>query len=417
MTRTEDVQNYATKFENQLEKLDGASIDERDREAIHTFVRAEDAQANVNRGTMVSNLNRLRLSAERADVPLVKMDKPDVDEFLFALKHDHGLAEGTLRNYRKALRKFVRWRLGEDSWAEDIAIGASPSTDVDPNELLTEAEVNDLLEAASNPRDKALIALLADTGLRIGAVASHRIRDLDLEGQATMVSINEDANVKDASGAIPLTWSEGYLASWLDIHPRRDDPDAAVIHKHEGYIGPGDDGNGALTYQYLSGRVKTVADDAGVARDRVNTHNFRKTAISRWIREGLSEQAIKHRACWDVDTDQIKTYSGVRDEELNEQILEHYDMAPADMEASRPAIDQCPRCHTSLRSDQHYCPGCAAPLTDIATETVDEAADGLRDVLVEEDDRDRRQAAAEMADLVESDPRLVEELLAELQSR
>ena len=372
MADVDDVQNYQRKFENQLAKVEDADIDERDREAITKWVRHLDADGERGTGTIISLLNRIRLSAERADVSLVEMDRDDVDGLLFSLKHDHDLSEGTRRNYRKALKQFHRWR-GKD-WAEDFTIGVSPDREVDPNELLAEHEIQALLDAAENPRDKALIALLADTGLRIGAIASLRIRDLDTSGRTTLISINENANVKDASGTVPLTWSEGHLASYLDIHPRRDADEAPVLHKQGGYYEGKDDG--ALTYQYLARRVKEVADDAGVDRKKCNLHNFRHTAISNWIREGLSEQAIKHRASWEVDSDMIGVYSAVRDEELNDQILDHYDIAPDErVDDGTRDIEECPRCDTTLRGSESFCPSCAVPLSAVAAERADEVDD------------------------------------------
>ncbi|MDQ2053191.1 tyrosine-type recombinase/integrase [Halobellus sp. H-GB7] len=402
MVGTEDVQGYARKFRNQYERVQDADIDERDREAILNFIHALDATGNLNEGTMGARINHLRLSSERADVPLVEMDKSDVDTLLFELNHEHGLAEGTRRNYRKSLRKFFRHR--DEPWAEDITIGAQPSRSVDPDELLTDEEIDDLLDAAPNPRDKATIALLADTGLRIGAIASLRIRDLDTSGQMTTLSINEDANVKGASGTVPLTWSESHLTSYLNNHPRRDVDEAALIHKSAGWYDLDEDGeDGAMTYQYLSRRIKTAADKAGVARERVNTHNFRKTAISRWIREGLSEQAIKHRAMWDVDTDQIKTYSGVRDEELNDQILAHYGI-DIERDEHEPTVFPCPRCRSSVREGQRFCPNCSAPLTDTAADAVSEATDTTTDELVSTIDPETRDELVALLENIEAHP-------------
>ncbi len=372
---TDDIQGYERKFANQLGKLEDAEIGD-DRAAIKQFVHARDGQ--VNRGTIVNNINRLRLASERADGQLVDMDLTDVNELVFDLSHEHGLAEGTVRNYRKALRVFFDER-GED-WAEDIKIGASPERSVDPDELLDDKEVNALLEAAGNARDKCLVALLADTGLRIGAVASLRIRDVDFTGETAMVSINQDANVKGADGTMPLTWSEGYVTSYLNVHPRRDVDDAALIHQNAGYYEGEDDG--ALDYQYLSRRIKDLADEAGVDRERVNTHNFRKTAISRWIREGLSEQAIKHRACWHVDSDMFQVYSGVRGDELNDQILSHYDL-DTEAESERPDLEQCPRCQAALQPNHDFCPGCSAPLTAGAKEAEETVTEVTLDDIVE----------------------------------
>lgn len=409
MADVNDVQNYRRKFENQLAKVDDAAIDERDREAIHNWVRHLDADGERNRGTIVNLLNRIRLSAERSDVPLVEMDRQDVDSLLFDLKHDHGLAEGTRRNYRKALKQFHRWD-GAD-WVEDFVIGVSPDREVDPNDLLTDDEIQALLDAASKPRDKALIALLADTGLRIGAIASLRIRDLDLSGRTTLVSINEEANVKDASGTVPLTWSEAQLTNYLDVHPRRDDEDAPVFHKDAGYWDGEDDG--ALAYQYLAHRVKEVADDAGVDREKCNLHNFRHTAISNWIREGLSEQAIKHRASWEVDSDMIRVYNSVRDEELNDHILDHYDIEREDGgEPSTPDLEQCPRCNTALRGSERFCPSCSAPLSASAADEVeaveDETFESARNA-----DRSTEDVVAEFRERFRSDPAFREAIVGE----
>ncbi|GKZ14885.1 site-specific integrase [Haladaptatus sp. T7] len=305
MVDFDEVQGYGRKFENQLAKLREASISDADRAAIIAFIQHEEAQGKVNTGTMVNHINRLRLAAERADTPLTEMqDKSAVDGLLFSLKHDHGLAEGTLRNYRKALRKFFRYR--DRDWSDDIKIGVSPERTVDPNDLLTDEEIEDLLDAASHPRDKALVSLIADTGLRIGAIASLRIHDVDLTNRAGTVSINEEANVKGATGTVPLTWSRGYVANWLDVHPRNDEEEAALFHKVR-FVEDGEDG--AMSYQYLGRRIKWIADEAGIDRDRVNTHNFRKTAISRWIRRIL--QALEQPVSTAVSTLTNDTYQFV----------------------------------------------------------------------------------------------------------
>jgi integrase len=398
MADLSDPQRYGQKLTNQLEKLASADIAEDDRDAIQAFVRHLDTRASVNTGTIVSRLNRLRLTAERSDVRLVDADLEAVESFVFDLKHDRGLAEGTVRNYRKALRAFYRWR--DEPWAEEIHIGASPSNSVDSTELLDMDDINLLLEMATNPRDTALVALLADSGLRIGAVASLRVRDVSFEGPTASVSVNTDANVKGASGTTPLTWSEGYVANWLDSHPRRDDPDAPLFHVRGPWYDPEDDSDGSLDYQYINRRIKALAEDTDIDASRVNTHNFRKSAISRWIREGMSEQAIKHRAHWDVDTDQIDTYSGVRDEELNDQILAHYGLEAG--EESRPDLDDCPRCGTTLSGSEAFCPGCAGALTDRAAARAEETEGDLFDAVAEHPEE--RMTIGEARERFNSDP-------------
>jgi integrase len=374
MTDVGDIQNFERKFENQLEKVHNAEISEADREAILDFTRHIDAKGRAT-STITNRINQLRLSSERAEADLTEMSKTDVDKLLFSLKHDYDLSEGSLRNYRKSLRLFFRF-MGED-WADDIEIGASPDRDVEPNELLTSDETDQLLDAARNPRDKALLALLLDTGLRIGAIGSVRISDVELTDRAGFLTINQDADgTKDASGTVPITWSRSYIVNWLDVHPAGDDPSAPVIHSLKE---PDNDDSGALSYVVIQRQLKRIADRTDdVPRDKVNPHNFRKTAISRWVREGLSEQEIKHRAMWVQDSTQFEVYSAVRDEELNDQILDQYGLAEEDLDAT-PTLESCPQCGTGLRDDARFCPSCGLALSDEAAASAEEMEDRVMD--------------------------------------
>jgi hypothetical protein len=77
------------------------------------------------------------------------MDRSDLDALLFQNKHEHGMAEGTLRNYRKTLWKFFRYH-GRDR-PEDIKIGPVPKSEVDTDKILTEEEIDALREAVDHP--------------------------------------------------------------------------------------------------------------------------------------------------------------------------------------------------------------------------------------------------------------------------
>ena len=173
MASVSDIHNFDGQFKYQLDKLNKADIDEHDRDAIKELIRYQDTQRGLAASTNVNNCSDLRLSAKRADTPLVEMDRSDVDALLFEYKHDYEMAKGTLRNYRKALRKFFRYH--DREWAEDIEIGAIPDREVDADKTLTEDEIGRLREAADHPRNNALLEMLLDTGLRISAVGALRV--------------------------------------------------------------------------------------------------------------------------------------------------------------------------------------------------------------------------------------------------
>lgn len=407
MASVSDIHNFDDQFDYQLRKLEVADIDERDREAIRDFIRYQDTQRGLAASTNLNNCSDLRLSAERADTPLVEMGREDVDELLFGYKHDRDMAPGTLRNYRKALRKFFDYH--DRDWAEDIKIGPVPDRGVDTDKTLTEDEISALREAANHPRNKALLEMLLDTGLRISAVGTLRVGDVQVDGRAGSVTLNQDAlGRKGASGVRPLTWSKPYVANWLDVHPRRSDPEAPLFHRLTKPNGGWEGEDGALSYQQLQKILKQIAVRAGVDRSKSNPHNFRKTAISQWIRQGFSEQEIKHRACWVKDSAMFETYSQVTDEEMNEQIIQQYGLAGGETERNKPGIDSCPQCQTPLRGDSRFCPGCGLALSQRAAHDLEQAEDDIFEDMAAATDEGEIAMLRDLRELVKEHPDAVD---------
>lgn len=379
MADVDDVQGYQMKYDNQMTLLeDSNDLVEADRRALKRWIahlRTNDSEVE-SLGTIVGHLNRMRLCAERSAMPLTEFESiDDVNTLELCLQDEHGLAASTIRGYKKGLRKFFQWSDDAD-FGDDVTIGAPIENKHDPEDEITTEELAAMLDATSEfdaaARDKAFIALLRDTGLRLGAVLSLRVGDVDLETRKATVQINTDGNVKDAEGRLPLTWSRGYLANWLDIHPRSDDPSVALIHKTRRF-GPDDDG--ALRQQYAGRRITKIADAAGVDSDRIHAHLFRGTAISEWIRDGMTEQQIKHRAAWDEDSRMLSTYSMVSEEEMNDGIFDFYGIEGEGTDRS-PDLEACTQCRTPLQGTERFCPSCAAPLDSTAVSVSDDVENG-----------------------------------------
>lgn len=427
MAKVTDVQGYRRKYDNQMDRLESADIDERDRTEIRRFVahlRTNDP-AVESLGTVVGHLNALRLSAERAHEPLVEFERiDDVNALELHLEEVHGLEEGTIRNYKKSLRKFFCW-FEDTDFGEEVAIGSPIQREHDPSKNITADELSAMLDACSefdmSSRDRAMIALLRDTGLRIGAVLSLQLEHLDLDTARGSLEINTEANVKGASGSKPITWSRAYVANWLDDHPRPDDPEAPVIHKDGQRYDPTDpDDDGALALQYAGYRISRVAERAGLDPDRIHAHLFRGTAISEWIIDGIQDPKIEHRADWVPGSDRRRDYQRVTDEEMNDAIYDHYGIDGDDATEEIPYkldIGSCPVCDLALSGTEVHCPQCGAPVDSARSVAVDDVEDDVREFLVEGEERSQREYVADIAEAIEDDQAFTRALLAELSDR
>jgi integrase len=100
-----------------------------------------------------------------------------------------GLAPKTIRFYLTAVRGLLRHEgVVVDDYQVRSRVGVPPNVESSIDRIPTKEEMR-LLVLDTNPRTRALIALLATSGLRIGEAANLRIGNLDLmKGRVTVVA-------------------------------------------------------------------------------------------------------------------------------------------------------------------------------------------------------------------------------------
>lgn len=413
MADVNDIHDFDGVFEDQREKLAEMDVDERDRRAIEQFIARRMSQ--VKKSTVINNLSCLMGCLEKSDITLVDADKEDIDILLLDLSEgtcpyqDEALAEGTLRNYRKALKRFYEHQ--EVEWYEDIEIGSPVDRDINTDELLDSDEIDDLFDACTNPRDRAMLALFADTGLRVGALGTLRIKDIELVGKGGKIQINEEAaGTKGAKGPFPITWSRGYLVSWLNSHPDAENDDAPLFHV---LVDRSDIEGKALADSYIRNVFKRVARRADIDPSRLKPHNFRHRRITNWRRQGKSEGRIEHRAGWKKGSRMMRRYDHVEREEACERELADLGLIEVD-ETDSMSFDTCPQCGMGLPDSMpRFCPSCGMPLRDEAIEFVEEFEEDSRESLIELEPDEARAVDEVTSELVDN-PDVLREVVADV---
>ncbi|MCD4821730.1 MAG: tyrosine-type recombinase/integrase [Methanococcoides sp.] len=361
MTRdVDDIHSFDTGYIQAMERLRKAEIGERNRELMEQFViscRHEGLAKStitgyINYGTrMIQQFQAINLHKD-----LDQITQIDFDKLLLYLEDEKELAKSTLRNYKKLVKKFFRWSNAGDppKWVQNIKLKdvASP---VQPHDILSREEFDRLLAACKHPRDKALIAVLADSGMRVGALASCRLKHVEFNKYGAILYISQTSRSKKTTAAkgIPLTWSTGYLNQWISVHPFQDDLEAplwvTLDRNHE-----------PLSYKTIRVTLLNIGKRAGIKKP-VNPHIFRHLAITNWILDGLNEQEIKHRAGWSRGSTQMfKIYANFTDNEINERIFEKYGLKTDDKR--HVTLKACPRCSNVLRPSDKFCSQCSLVL-------------------------------------------------------
>ncbi|ABE53156.1 site-specific integrase [Methanococcoides burtonii] len=288
---------------------------------------------------------------------LDKLNQNTFDDLLFHLEDNCDISKGEIRNYKKCVKKFFKTIMDEDDvprWVHSLKL-KSIETPVQPSDLPTKEEVTSMLEACTNARDRAFLAILCDAGLRVGALASCRIKNVESNQYGSMIYISTTSRSKKTTPAkgLPLTWSSGYLQQWMAVHPLREDPEAPLWVTHTYKKEP-------LSYKSIGVTLKRIAERAGVKKN-IHAHVFRHYAITGWILDGLSEQIINHRAGWAKDSNQMmKIYANFTDQEMNDSVYEKYGLKTEDKR--HVTLIRCPRCNNVLQESDRFCGQCSLVL-------------------------------------------------------
>jgi len=211
-------------------------------------------------------------------------------------------SRGTVHGYKVTLKRFYRWLEGSDEEYPRKVRWIKTSGDTtriqEPEQLLTFDEVLEMIRHARTPRDKAMISFLYESGARVGEMLSMHNRHLEFT--ATCVKATLPVS-KTQPRIIPLVACTKHLATWINYHPLKDDPDAPLWSNLKG------EGRSALIPQTVCDIVKKMALEAGI-RKRVYPHLFRACSMTHKHRRGWPEQAIKAFHGLSKDSDVLKHY-------------------------------------------------------------------------------------------------------------
>lgn len=194
-------------------------INERNKELILEYKR-DKVLDGFSDATLNRNLNRLKILAEhlgnRSFDELERAEVKDLVEWL----HEQDYTPGTVDTYKNVIRSFYRWLDPTDDGktppvAAWIRIGGAKGNGTLPKDLLTKSDVDAQIAAAHNPRDRALIAMLYETGARIGELIDLTVGDIEDRRHGKKVVIEG----KTGARRLPLVECVPHLNRWLSEHP------------------------------------------------------------------------------------------------------------------------------------------------------------------------------------------------------
>ena len=261
-------------------------------------------------------------------------------------------ADATKNDFKVAIKKFYKVKNGGEypkkvRW---IKSGTKKCNKKLPDNLVSKTEVEKLIDICQNERDRCLISVLYESGMRIGEIGSMRIKHVKFDKNGVIITAPEG---KTGGRRVRLIESERYLRNWLNAHPRKNDLEEYLWVKLNGTNAT------RMGYDTIRMMLKKKARKAKVPESKVNPHNFRHARATELAQHFTEAQMCEYFG-WVQGSNQAATYVHLSGRDLDKKIMEMHGLREEKEDKKEPR--RCYRCGKVNPPGMNFCGMCQAPL-------------------------------------------------------
>ena len=215
---------------------------------------------------------RILLSRYSGELDYLKANPRTIERYLNSIKASNNNV-CTRHAYYRALRAFYNWLQAEYGLDNPMKGVRPPILSKVMLPALTDDQVKSLIESADNIRDKAIIALFTESGLRLAELVGIKPDDIDWSGRCIKVLGKGRKTALAPFGAL----SKSYLRQWL------------AQYQPNGNIW-------GLNAWGITSMLRRLEAKTGIT---CNPHTFRRTFAVLLRKAGIDTMTIKELGRWE----------------------------------------------------------------------------------------------------------------------
>jgi integrase len=370
---SEDLYGYGQRL-MQVERLIEADekIREGDRKLIQAFLKHIRAK-NVSVGRQAKYAHMLRRCAQLIGVPFREARRKDIEDLVTKLSDYEFVVERNGKPRRYSPATMADFRLAVKVFGKFVRYGDTDKETPYPDEVkwlkkdiklnerrqvifYRDDEAEAIIRAADNYRDKAILAVEGELGLRTGELLGLRVGDIVMDDFGALVNVQKG---KTGPRRLRSIGAVQYLAEYLANHPQKDDPGAPLwVTRSSSFRGQ------PLKWVALSRMVRATARKAGITKPRAYPYMLRHGSATRNAKH-LTDSELKLMYGWSMGSRMPAVYIHLSGGDLDEKYRRVYGSGRS-VEPPKPSFAPtiCPRCKEKAAPGMLYCPKCAAPLDE-----------------------------------------------------
>jgi integrase/recombinase XerD len=298
---------------------------------------------------IMKQVMQLKVIAEMLNKDFREASKQDIAKLIERIER-MDRSYRTRREYKGLTKRFYKW-LGKSDLVDWIKAPSRADPRKLPEDLLSEDEIENMINACEHPRDKALVACLYESGARISEIGDLKIKHVKFDQYGAVLMVDGKTGMR----RVRIIFSSPYLATWLDNHPFRGDPEAFV------WVGIGTVGrNEPLQYGAIRMHLKRIAQKAGIKK-RIHPHLFRHSR-STHLAKHLTEAQMKQYLGWVQGSPMAAIYVHLSGRDVDNALLKMQGIITEDTKDIQMSPKQCTRCSTMNAPTTKFCSKCGLAL-------------------------------------------------------
>jgi site-specific recombinase XerD len=356
---SDDVYDYAYSLRNSIKRLDESNaLSYGDKDLIRGFLDHLRAK-RVSAGRLAKYAFTLRQLMEQLGVPIERAGRKDIERLSIWVQ-ENGYSPHTITDFFFALKYFYKYvRSGntdrDTPFPEEVRwlkVSQKANERKEP-EFFNPTEVEKLIKTANRLRDKCMLSVAFELGLRPTELLLLNVGDITFDAKGARLRVRKGKTGERTLRVIP---SASILARYLETHPLRHNPSAplwvneSTNHKNE-----------RLTWTAWNRILKEVAEGAGINGKRIHHYLLRHGSATEAAKH-FTDSELKILYGWTMSSRMPAVYVHLSARDIDPKLEQMYSGKP--VEPIKPEFSPvlCARCGEKNTPGVRYCSKCGTPL-------------------------------------------------------
>jgi integrase/recombinase XerD len=330
------VYEYDRTIEREIEKLKKRNT--KNSLKVIEYYESYLKTSNLAPATQVKWFTKTAPMAEWFTKEFNKCTRKDVEKVVEEnINKNNNINQESRKQEKIALKKLFRWikKCEEDEYPPEVSWIKTPRNKgrkrIDPEDLLDDNDIELMIKAADNPRDRAFLILMGESGCRIGEALTLQVGSINFDERGAFFNVEGKTGVR----RVRTINATPYLHDWLAIHPDKDNPESPLwvnigTTKHiskkfdKGEIKKGKDYNDHWNYALSYAAARKILVNLGrkaKIKKPINPHNFRHSRATALGAGGLNQSIMNEIMGWKQGSQMAGVYIHLSGKQTDDALL------------------------------------------------------------------------------------------------